>query len=131
MKRHYNKVNQILDISGLSLIASESGNYRSPRHISHRGRSHLRTILYELTCHFIRFPNTARKKYLCCRINGKNHRQAIVACIPHLLRTMMALAKQKRIYKPAAQDDPIRSEITQLERLWLTRQKEKTKRKAA
>jgi transposase len=128
---NYNKVNQILDISGLSLVASESGNYHSQRQISHRGRCHLRTIEYELTCHFIRFPNTARRKYLCCRLNGKNHRQAVVACIPHLLRTFMAVAKQKRVYKPPAEDDPIRSEITQLEHLWLAKQKEKNRHKAA
>lgn len=127
--KNYNKVNQILDISGLSLIASESGKYCSQRQISRRGRCHLRTIEYELTCHFIRFPNTGRRKYLRCRLNGKNHRQAIVACIPHLIRTMMAVAIKQRFYQPPPADDPIRREISQLEQAWQLRQKRKRKTK--
>lgn len=114
---NFDKVNQVLDIAGLTLIATESGTFKSQRQISHRGRSALRWVLYEMTLHFLRTPNTARRKYLKCRLNGKKHRQAVVAAIPHLVKTIFAVVKQNRTYTPLSPDDQVAVDIKNYEKL--------------
>jgi transposase len=120
---NFEKVNQILDLAGLDLISSESGKFKSRRQISHRGKSGLRCILYEMTCHFVRFPNTARRKFLSCRVHNKLYRQAIVAAIPHLVRTIFAVAKGDLIYQPPQINDPILNEIKSLQAVLKEQQK--------
>ncbi len=114
---NYQKVKQILDLAGLSLIATESGTFKSKQQISHRGRKNLRRVLYEMTLHFLRAPGTARLKYLKCRIKGKTHRQAVIACIPILIKIIFAVVKQNRKYIPLAKDDPMILEIKKYEKL--------------
>jgi transposase len=125
--RHFDKIDKVIDIAGLSLISSESGQFKSKRQISRRGRSGLRCILYELACHFVRFPNAARRKYLVCRIKGKTHRQAIVSTIPQMLRTIFAVVMQDRDYLSLNDDDPLAKEIASLEHLWHVLQKKQKK----
>jgi transposase len=112
---NFDQVNKIIDFAGLDLISSESGQFKSRRQISHRGQSGLRCILYEMNCHFVRFPNTARRKFLKCRINNKLYRQAIVAAIPHLVRTIFAVVKGDQVYQPPQANDPLLNEINFLE----------------
>ena len=121
---NFDKVDQVIDFAGLSLIASDSGTFRSSRHISRRGRKALRRILYEITCRFVRFANTARRKFLRCRLQGKLYRQAIVAAIVHLLRTIFAVVKGNQAYRHPSVDDPLRDELAELEARWLVRQQE-------
>jgi transposase len=128
---NFDKVNKIIDFAGLDLIASESGQFKSRRQISHRGKSGLRCILYEMSCHFVRFPNTARRKFLKCRINHKLYRQAIVAAIPHLVRTIVAVAKGDQVYQPPPANDPLLNEINFLEILLKEQSKQKQLKKAA
>jgi len=128
---NFDKVNKILDFAGLDLIASESGQFKSQRQISHRGKSGLRCILYEMNCHFVRFPNTARRKFLKCRIHNKRYRQAIVAAIPHLVRTIFAVVKADQLYQPPPANDPLLNEINFLETVLNEQQKQKKFKKAA
>jgi transposase len=93
---NFDKVNQVLDLAGLALIATESGTFKSSRQISHRGRKRLRRVLFEMTFHHKRTPNAARRKYLSCRVKGKTDRQAVIAAIPHLLKTIFAVVKQNK-----------------------------------
>jgi len=120
---NFQKVDQIIDLSGLDLVSSESGKFQSQKKISHRGKAALRCILYQMTCHFVRFPNTARRKFLSCRVHNKLYRQAIVAAIPHLLRTIFAVAKSDQIYQPPHTNDPILDEIKTLQALLIKQQK--------
>jgi transposase len=113
----FDKVNQVMDVAGLTLTATESGGYKSRRQISHRGRSALRRVLYEMAMHYLRAPNTARRKYFKLRLNGKSHRQAVIAVIPHLIKTIFAVVKQDRIYTPLPADDPVTQEIRAYEAL--------------
>lgn len=128
---NFDKVNKILDFAGLDLIASESGQFKSQRQISHRGKSGLRCILYEMNCHFVRFPNTARRKLLKCRIHNKRYRQAIVAAIPHLVRTIFAVVKGEQLYQPPQANDPLLNEINFLETVLKQQQTQKKFKKAA
>ena len=121
---NFDKVNKIIDFAGLDLISSESGKFKSRRQISHRGKSGLRCILYEMNCHFVRFPNRARRKYLKCRINNKLYRQAIVAAIPHLVRTIFAVVKGDQVYQPPQVNDPLLNEIKFLETVLKEQQKQ-------
>jgi len=125
---NFDKVKKIIDLAGISLIATESGNFYSSRQISRRGRAGLRCILYEMTCHFVRFPNSARRKYLASRLQGKLYRQAIVAAIPHLVRTIFAVVNSDSPYQHPAVNDPLRQQIATLEK---QRQEQQKKNKKA
>lgn len=121
---NFDKLDAIIDFAGLSLIYSDSGNFSSRRHISRRGRKALRRILYEITTRFIRFPNTARRKYLRCRLQGKGYRQSVTAAIPHMVRAIFSVVKGNENYQHPAENAPIRQEIAELEARWAKYQKQ-------
>ena len=114
---NFNKVNEVLDLAGLSLISTESGSFKSSRQISHRGRKRLRRVLFEMTFHHKRSANATRLKYLNCRIRGKTERQAVIASIPNLVKTIFAVVKQNKDYVPLLPRDPVAVEIMEYERL--------------
>ncbi|RMG23632.1 MAG: IS110 family transposase [Methanobacteriota archaeon] len=124
---NFSHYNQIIDLAGLDLIFHDSGHYRSKKQISHRGRKHLRCILFLINRNYVRYPNTGRRKYLRLRLQGKSHREAIVATIPHLVRTIFAVVHGNTYYRPPFSDDPLCQEIAQLEKRWHERKKLKRK----
>lgn len=129
---NYRSIADLISYAGLNLIYSDSGNMYGKRHISKRGRSQLRLILYRMTLAFVQNNNIARRKYLKQLIEGKKPKQAIVSSISFFVRVMFSVVKQERYYQPLGASDPIVQEIEQLEKqLEKKQKKQKSQKKAA
>ena len=94
--RHYK---QIEAFAGLGLRVSDSGNYRGYRHINHIGNSRLRSILYGMTVETKNHIPEIRIRFLKRQIKQDRYRRNIIACTSNLLKLIMTLVQENRLYE--------------------------------
>lgn len=97
--KHYK---QIEKYAGLNLKQSQSGNYMGARHISHIGNRRLRWILYRMAEETCRYVPEVRMKYLKRQLKRKIYRKNIIACISPLLKLILVLTRENRVYETRA-----------------------------
>ena len=90
----------VIKLSGLNLYEISSGEHQGERHISKRGRSLLRKLLYFAALNTIRKGGILHRKYQEMIGRGMKKIKALVAISKKLLRIMVALARDNRDYHP-------------------------------
>jgi transposase len=90
---------QIEKFAGYNLRLSQSGNYTGYRRMSHIGNKRLSSLLYRMTAEAVKYIPEVRIKFINRQLNRALYRKNIVACVPVLLKLMMALAKEQRLYE--------------------------------
>jgi transposase len=93
--RHYK---QIEKLAGANLRARDSGTYEGTRRISKLGNKRLLRLIYLMTTQVVKFIPEVRSTFLRRQLTKKCYRKNIVACIPWLLKLIMALVREKRPY---------------------------------
>jgi len=125
----YTHYKQIEKLAGANVRLSDSGISQGVRRISKIGNKRLLHLLYIMTVMAVRFVPEIRIKFIKRQLRKRAYTKNIVACIPWLLKLLMALMKEKRayVYKEEA--------ILELNKLELKytdmRNKEKKMREAA
>jgi len=94
----YTHYKQIEKLAGANVRLSDSGIYQGTRRISKIGNKRLLHLLYVMTSHAVRFVPELRIKFIKRQLRKKSYRKNIVACIPWLLKLLMALIREKRTY---------------------------------
>lgn len=90
---------QIEKFAGYNLRLSQSGNYTGYRRMSHIGNKRLSSLLYRMTGEAVKYIPEVRIKFITRQLHRPLYRKNIVACVPVLLKLMMALAKEQRMYE--------------------------------
>jgi hypothetical protein len=90
---------QIEKFAGYNLRLSQSGNYSGYRRMSHIGNKRLMSILYRMTEEAAKYIPEVRIKFITRQLQRPLYRKNIVACVPVLLRLMMSVAKEQRMYE--------------------------------
>jgi len=98
--RRYDHFKQIEKKAGLNLRLSQSGQFVGTRHISHLGDHRLRWLLYCMTEEAARWIPEVRIKYLHRQLRSRKHRKSIIASTPQLLKLIIALVREHRMYDP-------------------------------
>lgn len=90
---------QIEKYAGFSLRQSQSSSYVGPRHMNHIGNRRLSCILYKMSEETIKYIPEVRVKFLKRQLHRRSYRKNVVAASSNLLRLIMALVKENRIYE--------------------------------
>lgn len=90
---------QLEKYAGFSLRQSQSGNYVGARHINHIGNRRLSCILYKMSEETIKYIPEVRVKFLKRQLSKRSYRRNVVAASSNLLKLVMALVKENRIYE--------------------------------
>jgi len=90
---------QIEKYAGMNIRQSQSGQYVGARHISHIGNHRLRWIIYKMAEETCRYVPEVRLKYLKRQLKRKIYRKNIIACVPVLLKLILVLTRENRVYE--------------------------------
>jgi transposase len=93
---HYKKVEKF---AGFNLRLCDSGKYIGQRKINRIGNKRLSWILYWMTKGAAKHIPEVELKYLRRQLHHRSHRKNIVACIPVLLKIIMAMIREHRPYE--------------------------------
>jgi len=96
--RQFKTIAEITKLAGLDLYEISSGKHRGQRHISKRGRSYLRKLLFFVAINTIRTNGIMHESYLRMLNRGMPKVKAVVAISRKLLRTIFALARNHTTY---------------------------------
>ncbi len=94
----YTHFKQIQKLAGLDIQMAQSGNYLGRRKISHTGNRRLRHIIYLMARETSKFVPEVRIKYLKRLIKKGGYTKNLIACSSPLLKLIMALVRDRRIY---------------------------------
>jgi transposase len=97
--RQFTTICEIMKLAGLDLYEISSGKHRGQRHISKRGRSYLRKLLFFVAINTIRTNGIMHENYLRMLDRGMPKVKAVVAISRKLLRTIFALARNHTTYR--------------------------------
>lgn len=89
----------IVKLAGLDLYEISSGKHRGERHISRRGRSLLRKILYFASINVVKKGCILHDYYQRLINGGKPRIKALIAVSRKLLKLMFALVRDNTVYK--------------------------------
>jgi transposase len=95
---HYKKLEKF---AGLNLRQSQSGDYIGRRHISHIGNRRLIWVIYKMTEETAKYVPEVRCKFLRRQIKKRSYRKNIIASSSTLLKLIVAMIKQNRVYEPS------------------------------
>jgi len=96
--RQYKTISEIMKLSGLDLYEISSGKHRGQRHISKRGRSYLRRLLFFIAINTIRQHGIMHERYSQMVNRGMPRVKAVVALTRKLLRTIFAMVRNHSMY---------------------------------
>ena len=119
---------QIEKLAGMNVRISDSGKSKGKRRISKIGNSRLRRILYQMTEQTARVVPQVRRRFLERELKQKCYRKNIVAASSQLLRLIVALLNEGRLYEDR---DLCAASLETLERRYRKRYKKKQHRAAA
>ncbi|OFZ63539.1 MAG: hypothetical protein A2328_11390 [Bdellovibrionales bacterium RIFOXYB2_FULL_36_6] len=88
----------IIKLAGLNLYEVSSGDQKGIRHISKRGRSLLRKILFFASLNVVRKNGIMHEYYHRLIDNGMIKKKALIAVSRKLLKLIFSLARKKRYY---------------------------------
>lgn len=97
--KHYK---QLEKFAGYNLRQSQSSDYIGPRHINHIGNRRLSCILYKMCQETIKYIPEVRVKFVSRQLSKRCYRKNVVACVSKLLRLIMTLVKENRMYETRA-----------------------------
>lgn len=89
---------QIEKLAGLNLRLAQSGQYAGQRRIGRIGNNRLRHIIYQMTEQTSRAVPQVRCRFLRCQLKRSCYRKSIVSSSAQLLKLIMALLREKRLY---------------------------------
>lgn len=95
----FNHYKQLEKFAGYNLRQSQSGDYVGPRHINHIGNRRLSHILYKMCEETVKYIPEVREKFIRRQLSKRSYRKNVVASSGRLLRLIMSLAKEKRMYE--------------------------------
>lgn len=99
----YTDWRQVQKLAGLNIVSSSSGEHAGKSHISRRGRSGLRCLLFQSTVCLVAKDPQFKALYRYFQTRTRNplcKKAALVAVSEKLLRVMFCLAQTGRIYDP-------------------------------
>jgi len=94
----YNHYKQIEKLAGANVRLMDSGRYEGTRRISKIGNKRLLKLLYQMATQTVKFIPEIRIKFMKRQLKKKCYRENIIACVPWLLKLIMALIKERRQY---------------------------------
>lgn len=96
--RQFRTLSEILKMAGLDLFEISSGQHKGTRHISKRGRSLLRKLLYFAAVNMIRKGGLMHALYQRYLQRGMLKKKALVAIARKVLRILFALVRDHSTY---------------------------------
>jgi transposase len=96
--RKFRTISELLKLAGLDLYEISSGNHTGNRHITKRGRSLLRKLLFFASLNMIRKGGVMHEPYQRYIGRGMPTHKALVAISRKLLRILFALVRDHREY---------------------------------
>ncbi len=96
--RHYGTLREVMKLAGLDLFEISSGRHQGNRHISKRGRSLLRKLLYYAAINTIRKGGVMHACYQRHLAKGMAKTKALIAIARKLLRILFALVRDHSQY---------------------------------
>ena len=94
---------QLEKYAGYNLRQFQSGEFVGRRHISRIGNRRLSWIVYKMTEEAARYLPEVRLKYLKCQLHRRQYRNNLVACVPVLLKLIVSLIKENRLYQESTE----------------------------
>jgi len=110
----FQNARQIANYAGYNLIEDSSGNSKSGTCISKRGRSRLRSLLYNMAFTMVGQNDEMKAlyKYLISRPqNPLKKKQALVVISKKIITVIYSLLKKQEVYNPALVLGPVRCEM--------------------
>ncbi len=96
--RKFRTLSEIVKLAGLDLFEISSGQYKGSRHISKRGRSLLRKLLFFASLNMVRKGGVMHETYQSYTARDMPTHKALVAISRKLLRILFALVRDHREY---------------------------------
>lgn len=96
--RQYKTIPEIMKLAGLDLYEISSGKHQGQRHISKRGRSYLRRLLFFIAINTIRRHGIMHETYSKMVNRGMPKVKAVVAITRKLLRIIFAMVRNHTMY---------------------------------
>jgi len=90
---------ELLKLAGLNLYEVSSGIHRGEKHITKRGRSLLRKILYCVLLNMVKPGGTMHDTYQAALDRGKSRTSALVMISRKLLKILFALVHNHSVYQ--------------------------------
>jgi transposase len=90
---------QIEKLAGANVRLMDSGKYQGTRRISKIGNKRLLRLIYVMTTQTVKFIPEIRIKFIKRQLKKRCYSKNIIACIPWLLKLLMALIKENRPYR--------------------------------
>ena len=97
--RQFKTIAEIMKLAGLDLYEISSGKHQGQRHISKRGRSHLRKLLFFAAINTIRTKGIMNWPYRKMIDKGMPKVKAVVAISRKLLRIIFAMVRNHTTYE--------------------------------
>jgi transposase len=97
---NFNNHRQVVSFAGLDVVARQSGPQDPKRHISKKGNSTIRSMLYICAMSAIRFNPKMREFYDRIKKSNPSGKVALVAVMRKLLILMYSVCKSKKPYDP-------------------------------
>ena len=94
----FKTIPEIMKLAGLDLYEVSSGRHNGQRHISKRGRSLLRRLLFFIAINTIRTNGIMHDRYRKMLDKGMPKVKAVVAISRKILRIIFALAHKNTVY---------------------------------
>jgi len=94
----FDRIREIEKLAGLNLYEVSSGAHRGRRHISKRGRSLMRKLLYYAAVNTVKSYGIMHEHYQKMIKGGKPKTKALIAIARRLLSIIFALVRNKTIY---------------------------------
>jgi transposase len=96
--RQFHTLREVMKLAGLDLFEISSGKHKGNRHISKRGRSLLRKLLYFAAINTVRKGGVMHASYQRHLERGMPKTKALIAIARKLLRTLVALVRDHSQY---------------------------------
>ncbi len=96
--RDFKTTSEIEKFAGLDLFEVSSGKHKGKKHISKRGRSHLRKVLYQCALNVIRKGGILHSAYNEFLKRNKPKMIAIVSIMRKLLKIIFSIVKNNSVY---------------------------------
>jgi len=97
--KQFTTISEIMKLAGLDLYEISSGKHRGQRHISKRGRSYLRKLLFFVAINTIRTNGIMHENYIRMVNRGMPKIKAVVAITRKLLRIIFAMVRNHTTYR--------------------------------
>jgi transposase len=96
---------QLQKLAGLNLRLTDSCGPQGPRCLSRIGNRRLRSVIYQMLEGTVKRVPQVRRRFLTRQLKKANYRKNLLAATPQLLRLILALIKENRVYDPRTELD--------------------------